>query len=145
MIVILKIVSSQVMIKCLLYVIAIFCNVYNKETELDTFLSYNDLDILLGKESHLDTSIFNSKIFPDFYNIYRKDRNRQGGGVFIMVKDNLPTSKIISESPLEIVWTKVHARSKDLIIGSFCCPPNSPPTVFDELAQNLDDIKEKYP
>ena len=63
-----------------------------------------------------------------------------------MVKDNLPTSEIISESPLEIVWAKVHTKSKDdLIIGSFYCPPNSPPTVFDELVQNLDDIKERYP
>ena len=63
-----------------------------------------------------------------------------------MVKDNLPTSEIISESPLEIVWAKVCTKSKDdLIIGSFYCPPNSPLTVFDELTQNLDDIKEKYP
>jgi len=125
-------------------VIANFCSVYNKEAELDAFLSYNDVDILLGTESHLDTSVFNSEIFPDFYNIY--NRNRHGGGVFIMVKDNLPTSEIISESPLEIVWAKVHTKSKDdLIIGSFYCPPNSPLTVFDELAQNLDDIKEKYP
>ena len=30
-------------------------------------------------------------------------------------------------------------------IGSFYCPPNSPSTIFDKLAQNLDDIKEKYP
>ena len=36
----------------------------------------------------------------------------------------------------------MHARSKDdLIIRSFYRPPNS---VFDELAQNLDDIKERY-
>jgi len=73
-------------------VIANFCSVYNKEAELDAFLSYNDVNILLGTESHLDTSVFNSEIFPDFYNVYRKDRNRHGGGVFIMVKDNLPTS-----------------------------------------------------
>ena len=44
-------------------VIANFCSVYNKEAELDAFSSYNDVDILLGTESHLDTSIFNSEIF----------------------------------------------------------------------------------
>jgi len=72
-------------------VIANFCSVYNKEAELDAFLSYNDIDILLGTASHLDTSIFNCERFPNIYNIYRMDRNRHGGGVFIMVKDNLPT------------------------------------------------------
>ena len=35
-------------------VIANFCSVYNKEAELDAFLSYNDIDILLEIESHLD-------------------------------------------------------------------------------------------
>jgi len=40
----------------------------------------------------------------------------------------------------------VHTRSNDdFIIGSFYYPPNFPSTVFDELAQNLDDIKERYP
>ena len=108
-------------------VIANFCSVCNKEAELDAFLSYNDVNILLGTEFHLDTSIFNSEIFPDFYNIYRKDRNRRGGGVFTMVKYNLLTSEIISESPLEIVRAKVHTKSKDdLIIESFYCPSNSP-------------------
>jgi len=47
-------------------VIANFCSAYNKEAELDAFLSSNDIDILLGTESHLDDSIFNSEIFPDF-------------------------------------------------------------------------------
>ena len=71
-------------------VIANFCSVYNKEAELDTFLSYNDIDILLGTESHLDTSIFNSEIFPDFYNIYTE---RIETDVFIMVKDNFQLQK----------------------------------------------------
>ena len=40
----------------------------------------------------------------------------------------------------------MHTRSNDdFIIGSFYYPPNFPSTVFDELAQNLDDIKERYP
>ena len=108
-------------------VIANFCSVYNKEAEL-VALSYNDIDILLGTESHLDTSIFNSEIFPDFYNIYRKDRNRHGGGVFIMVKDNLPTSEIISESPVkfQLLWLleqkDANCLDLEILLGfSSCC------------------------
>ena len=84
-------------------VIANFCSVYNKSAELEAFLLTNDIDILLGSESHLDNSILRSEIFPDSYNVFRKDRDRHGGGVFIMTKNNLSTSEITIESPLEIV------------------------------------------
>ena len=61
-------------------------------------------------------NIINNEIFPDSYDVYRKDRNRHGGGLFIMIKDRLPTSEITSESSLEIVWAKVHTRNSiDLI------------------------------
>ena len=98
-------------------VIANFCSVYNKSAELEAFLLTNDIDILLGSESHLENSILNSEIFPDSYKIYRKDRDRHGGGVFIMTKNNLCTSEITIELPLEIVWAKVHTRRhSDFII-----------------------------
>ena len=117
--------------------IANFCSVYNKQAELEAFLSTHNIDILLGSESHLENTILNSEIFPNSYNIYRKDRNRHGGGVFILIRDTFSTSEITLESPLEIVWIKVHIKNyDDLIIGSFYCPPNSPPTVFDDLVQS---------
>ena len=70
-----------------------FCSVYNEQAELEAFLSTNNIDILLGSESHLENTILNSEIFPNSYNIYRKDRNRHGGGVFILIRDTFSTSE----------------------------------------------------
>ena len=118
----------------------------NKHAELEAFLSRNDIDILLGSESHHENAILNSEIFSNSYTVYRKDRNRQGGGVFIMTRHSFPTSEITLESPLEILWVKMHINNHDeLVIGSFYCPPNSLPTIFDDLVQNFINIKEKHP
>jgi len=76
--------------------------IYNKKSYL-TFLSLNCCslrsnskrasflaiieehhpDIVCGCESHLDNTYHASEIFPDAYNVYRKDRVEGGGGVFI--------------------------------------------------------------
>ena len=52
------------------------CGVLNKQAELEGSLYSQKLDILLGTESHLDDSIFDSEVFPANYSIYRKDRNK---------------------------------------------------------------------
>ena len=46
-------------------------------------------DIILGTESHLDSSHFNSETFPAPYPALRKDRNINEGGVFIAYRDDL--------------------------------------------------------
>ena len=66
-------------------------------------LSQN-LDVLFCTESHLEDSISNSEIFLSNYSVYRKDRNRQGGGVFIAVRTDIPSCEINIVSSLEIIW-----------------------------------------
>ena len=71
-------------------------------------LQYTKPDIVCGTESWLggikpdkspDTDhIKSSEIFPDYLNIYRNDRNLQGGGVFILVH-----KMIISEEKPDLV------------------------------------------
>ena len=67
-------------------------SITNKLAELETFLVNNTVDILIGTESHLDTSVQDSEIIPKDFNTYRKDRNRFGGGVLVLVKNTLSSS-----------------------------------------------------
>ena len=46
-------------------------------------------DIKFGCESHLEQSIPSSEIFPDSFQVFRKDRNQNEGGVFIAVKNDI--------------------------------------------------------
>ena len=84
--------SNSLILNHLKLAIVIFCSITNKKAELEAFLVSNSIDVLIGTESHLDKSIQNSEIFPKKFNTYRKDRNRFGGGVFVSVKNTVPSS-----------------------------------------------------
>ena len=64
----------------------------NKPKELELMIESTDADIIVGTESWLYSSINDSEVFPDSHIAFRKDRNRHGGGVFILVRNNLISS-----------------------------------------------------
>ena len=49
----------------------------------------NDIDIVMGCESHLDNSYFTYEVFLSNFTNYRKDRCAGGGGVFVAICDDL--------------------------------------------------------
>ena len=101
---------------------------------------------MCGTESHLDDSFLNSEVFPANYCAYRKDRNIYGGGVFILVKNNIPSSQVNYDSSNELIWVRIHNNTDaDIILGSFYCPPHSPVEILDELAGSLSYIQTTYP
>ena len=61
------------------------------------------LDFIIGTESHLDSSVLNAEVFPFHYSVYRWDRNRYGGCVFILAKYNIPSSLLQSFSSVELI------------------------------------------
>ena len=114
--------------------IANCCSIANKQVELEQFLISHQVDIFLGTESHLDSSVLNAEVFPNHYNVYRKDRNKYGGGVFIIIRESIPSSQLEITSPNEIIWVQLHTGSyKSVIVGSFYCPPHSPATTWEDL------------
>lgn len=113
---------------------------------LEAFLVSNNVDILVGTESHLDDSYLNSEIFPRNYNTYRKDRNCYGGGVFISVKSTVPSYQIDANStPIEIIWAYLHIGKNGIVVGSFYGPPHSPDSLLDDLLLSIAEIKHKFP
>ena len=69
-------------------------NIVNKHIELEALLHVQNLDLLIGTESHLDEAVMSSEVFPPQNNTYHHDRNRHGGGVFILVRSDIPSSLI---------------------------------------------------
>ena len=93
---------NHLSLKDLKLAIVNFCSVTNKRPHLEAFLVSNNVDILIGTES---------EIFPTNYNTYRKDRNCYGGGVFITVKSSVPSYQIdIDSSSIEIICAYLHIR-----------------------------------
>ncbi len=109
-------------------------SIIGKTAEFAAAIDYIKPDIICGTESWLhgekpnapptSDHIKSSEIFPDNYNIFRNDRSRLGGGVFILVHKSLT----VVEQPnlttaCEILWVKLKLQStKDLYIASFYMP-----------------------
>ncbi|VDH93834.1 Hypothetical predicted protein [Mytilus galloprovincialis] len=66
-------------------------SVKSKQGIVKNLLESTKPDIVLGTETWIDSSITNNQIFPPNYNIYRNDRNIQGGVLIAINSDNLST------------------------------------------------------
>ena len=63
-------------------------------------------DVISLSETKLSSAIEDSEVNLEGFQIFRKDRNRHGGGVACFVKNNIP-AKLISElhnNNFEFLW-----------------------------------------
>ena len=96
-----------------------------------------------GKNPTTD-AIKSSEVFPNNYTAYRNDRGTLGGGVFILIQNNI----IATEQPqcvtkCELDWVKIKLKdSKDLLIGAFYMPHRNNKDM-EELDKSLKIITEE--
>ena len=96
-------------------------------------------------ETRLDQSISDGLIHLDGYEVIRKDRSRNGGGVCIYIRSSI-NYKIRSDlipPTLEAVCLEItKPRSKPFIVSTIYRPPNAPAEFFDcfeTLIKQIDD------
>ena len=85
-------------------------SIRGKKLELLAFLDFHQPQIVAIQETKIDSSISTSELFPEScpYNVYRKDRTLDGGGVMLLIhKDisHMPITELENDS--ESVWVKV--------------------------------------
>ena len=118
-------------------------SVFNKSTELKVLLSSTMPDIVIGTESWLSPDINSTEVFPPNYNVYRKDRNRHGGGVFILVSNVListPLSEFTSDEH-EALWVQVkEQRRPNMTIGAYYRPPSNTPEKLEEFRDIVSNV-----
>lgn len=115
-----------------------------KRNDLIELITQHAPDIICGTESHLDMYYSSSEVFPDMFDIVRKDRVEGGGGVFIAThKRLLATEEIGFESDCEGKWVKVSLQgSKPLFIGSFYRQPSRDIKPLTELNRSLTSLMQ---
>eukprot|EP00794_Sanderia_malayensis_P002566 gene2566-biopygen2105 len=83
--------------------------------ELEIVLADNNIDIIGLNETPLDETVRDSDVNINGYNIYRNDRNANGGGVAMYVKENIsdPILKIKSDKLelLALEFTANHGQT----------------------------------
>ena len=89
-------------------------------------------------------SSHSSEVFPSHYKAYRNDRSSLGGGVFILIHEDL----VSIEQPqfvtsCEVTWVKVQLKGcKELFIGCYYMPHRNRDLV-KELDRSLELLTEK--
>ena len=68
------------------------CSILNKLPDLETFLRINTPAFVGICETHTYSEIPDEVICPNGYSIFRKDRNKFGGGVALLVRNDITVS-----------------------------------------------------
>ena len=121
-------------------------SIYNSLHGLKDFTSDYKPSILALSETWLDTSVVVAELTIKGYSLYRKDRNRHGGGIAVYLKSSLTTQPIgdhikpTSKSSLESLWIAVSSRNLLSSIVLCVCyrPPSSPPATVDDWFVEID-------
>ena len=112
-----------------------------RKSELGIILHDNNIDIIGLSETRLDSKVNDSEVSIHGYRIFRNDRDSNGGGVAVYVRENLPEPIIkIKSDKLELISLEVshniHAKSLHLV-----CWYRPPTAGVDEFAfENLREI-----
>ena len=80
----------------------------------------NKFDAVCVSETWLDSSIDDSKLLFPGYNIFRRDRNRHGGGTAIYISENITCRRLQNIEPLDIELILLEATfsNQNVIIGA---------------------------
>jgi hypothetical protein len=103
-------------------------------------------DIILCQETKLDETISNSELFPDSYSVFRKDRDRKGGGVCIAVNKKLQAVECRDlDSDLEAIWISLQTSDRcQLYICSLYRPPDRDQEYIEALRKPLELLLKRH-
>ena len=84
----------------------------------------NEVDILLISSTKLDSSFpLNQFHIDGFTTPYRLDRNQNGGGVMLYIREDIPSKSLTEiklDNEIENIFIEINLRSKNwLISGSY--------------------------
>nr|KAI8758048.1 CAunnamed protein product [Biomphalaria glabrata] len=127
--------TKEVTPKYLKTLVINFQSIRNKTADLEILLECEKPDIIAGTETWLHPEIYNAEIFNSNYEIFRKDRADNHGGVLLAIKNTLIAEEITlpNSKNIESTFCKINTTSTSLIIGSIYRPPNSSLEYMQEL------------
>lgn len=64
--------------------------IYSKSKDLQGLLEADQMDVIAITETFLDEKILDSEILSGPFSMFRRDRDRHGGGVMLIIRNNIP-------------------------------------------------------
>jgi len=106
-------------------------------------------DVILLTETHLDNTIEDSEISIEGYQLFRKDRNRHGGGILVYEKTHLLPVLFseVDQCSLEFISVRLLRLKDHVFLGVYYRPPNQlkieRDVFFGIRATQMDRLVEK--
>ncbi|XP_072022923.1 uncharacterized protein [Amphiura filiformis] len=123
-----------------------FQSITNKTCETKILIEQYNPDIIQGTETWLTADINTSEIFPDSYDVFRRDRKGRGhGGILIACKkDLIMTQKSEFEVDSEIMWNQLELQGRrSLLLGTCYKPRHDDRETVIDLGESLGKINSK--
>lgn len=123
----------------------------SKTTDFRLNIISNNWDIIALTETWLNSSVYNAELFPDGYQVYRRDRcqlqtgKSRGGGVLVAISNNIKVQRLYNlENSGENLWLRLELSNKStIILCNVYFPPNSPLVDYCSFFEKLDSFKLK--
>ena len=98
-----------------------------------------NFQIITVSETYLDNSIPNDYVALDDYQVFRKDRNRRGGGVLAYIHSDIPAIRRddFEVGNSEILWVQVKIENKIILVCTCYRPPNQTNMEQNEFFENF--------
>ena len=103
-------------------------SLYKNIDQLRIYMLSKTVDILAINETRLDSSIQNGEVSIPGYTLERKDRNRNGGGVALYIRDSINYKRLIDlpDDNIELISIQVSKpKAKPFIVCTWYRPPGS--------------------
>ena len=99
---------------------------------------HNNLDILLISETKIDSSFPTAQFQIEGYTAYRLDRNANGGGILLYIRENMPSTLLNSDISIESFSIEITIRKKKwLLVCSYNPNKNLISNHLREIGKNL--------
>ena len=120
-------------------------SLFPKIDQIRTFVKKHNFDIFGVNETWLDQSISDIEIEIEGYNIIRKDRNRNGGGVCVYIRHYYKYTCIAkAENQVESIWLECNFNNVKLAIGCMYRPPDSDHEYYGSMIDEIMDTRNSY-
>ena len=106
---------------------------------------HNNLDILLISETKIDSSFPTTQFQIEGYTTYRLDRNTNGGGILLYIREDIPSTLLNSDMSIESSYIEINIRKKKwLLVCTYNPNKNLISNHLKEIGKNLDNYSSKY-
>ena len=122
-------------------------NINSLRNKFDSFsqMVKDNVDILLISETKIDSSFPAAQFNMNGFTTYRRDRNINGGGIILYVREDIPSSLLKKDTSIEALYVEINVRKKKWLIG---CSYNPHKGLIakhlTEIVKDLDIFSENY-